>query len=78
MDRVVMHVRGLEYEHSRVGLARQLTHFPGVARVEVDRAFGTAAIVYDTGLLDERAVVHLIAACGYNCAEGAYCAGTTA
>ena len=75
MSRVVMHVQGLEFEHSRVGLARQLGRARGVAEVEVDPTAGTATVLYDDAVLDERAIVHRIAQCGYNCAQGAYCAG---
>ena len=70
MSSVMMHVDGLEFEHTRVGLARQLEQFTGIARVEVDPAAGTATVVYDdTRLGGPAAVAHLIAECGYQCVE---------
>ena len=63
--RVTVPVYGLYYEHSNVGLARQLRGTAGIIDVVVDPQAGTATITFDGNLLTVRAVEYLINECGY-------------
>jgi hypothetical protein len=57
----------LGFEHSSIGLARQLQIRAGISRVEVDPRADRASITYDETRLTASQVARLIAECGYEC-----------
>jgi hypothetical protein len=67
MRRAIAEVDGMVFEHSPVGLARQLRGRVGIGRVQVDGAAGRAAIEYDPARVGVRELPRLIAECGYVC-----------
>ena len=65
MNHVTTEIERLGFEHSCVGIARQLTHRPGIQRVDVDERTNHATITYDDTRLTASDVRHLIAEVGY-------------
>ena len=65
MNHVTTEIERLGFEHSCVGLARQLGHRAGIQRVDVDERTNRATITYDDARLTPSHVRHLIAECGY-------------
>lgn len=65
MNRVTTEIERLGFEHSCVGLARQLGCRAGIHRVDVDERANCATITYDDTCLTASHVRHLIAECGY-------------
>ena len=57
----------LGFEHSSVGLGRQLRVRAGISGVEVDPRADRASISYDETRLTASQVERLIAECGYEC-----------
>lgn len=67
MTRRTFHVRDLQYEHSMVGLGRQLKRRHGIQNVKTDADSDTATITYDASCWSDRDIERLIAECGYVC-----------
>jgi copper chaperone CopZ len=65
MSRVTTEIERLGFEHSCVGLARQLTRRPGIQRVDVDERTSRATITYDDTRLTASDVTYFIAEAGY-------------
>lgn len=65
MNRVMTEIERLGFEHSCVGLARQLGTRAGIERVDVDERTNRAIITYDETCLTASRVRDLIAECGY-------------
>lgn len=65
MNRLTAEIERLGFEHSRVGLARQLEHRAGIQAVDVDERTSRATITYDDTRLSASDVRHLIAEVGY-------------
>ena len=65
MNRVTTEIERLGFEHSCVGLARQLGHRRGIQRVDVDERTSRATITYDDTRLTASDVTYLIAEAGY-------------
>jgi hypothetical protein len=65
MKDMIAEVEGLVFEHSQVGLARQLTHRSGIEGVDVNSRAGTARIHYNQGRITPDDIRRLIAECGY-------------
>lgn len=65
MHRVTTEIERLGFEHSCVGLARQLGGRAGIQNVHVDEQTNRATITYDDTRLSASYVRHLIAECGY-------------
>lgn len=65
MNRVTTEIERLGFEHSCVGLARQLGHRRGIQRVDVDERTSCATISYDDTRLTASDVTYLIAEAGY-------------
>ena len=65
MRRVTAEIERLTFEHSCVGLARQLRCRPGITQVEVDTHAERATITYDDTRLSTSQLERLIAECGY-------------
>jgi hypothetical protein len=65
MNRVTTEIERLGFEHSCVGLARQLGHRAGIQGVDVDERTNRATITYDDTRLTASHVRYLIAECGY-------------
>jgi hypothetical protein len=70
VTRRTFHVDDLRYEHSMVGLGRQLRRRHGIQDVTTDPGSSTATITFDASCWSERDIGRLIAECGYVC-EGA-------
>lgn len=68
MQRMRCHVDHLWFEHSGVGLRRQLSPFTGIEAVSVDPAAGAVIIEFDESRLDPVGIRRLISSCGYECA----------
>lgn len=60
-------VEHLDFEHTILGLGRQLAQCPGVAHVNIDRAAGLVAIDYDDRALSSSCLERTIRDCGYDC-----------
>ena len=71
MARTRCHVEHLWFEHSGVGLQRQLTSFGGIESVVVDPLAEAVTVEFDESRLDAAAVRRLISICGYECAPAA-------
>lgn len=71
MRRVTAEIERLTFEHSCVGLARQLERRPGITQVEVDTRADRATITYDDTRLSVSELERLIAECGYECLHSA-------
>ena len=67
MQRITAEIDRLGFEHSSIGLARQLRMRSGISRVEVDQRTDRAAITYDETRLTASQVERLIGECGYEC-----------
>lgn len=67
MERMRCHVDHLWFEHSEVGLRRQLSPFRGIESVVVDPAAGAVTIEFDASRLDAAGIRRLISSCGYEC-----------
>ena len=67
MRRITAECDRLGFEHSSIGLARQLATRAGISRVEVDPSADRASITYDESKLTASQVERLIAECGYEC-----------
>lgn len=65
MNRVTTEIERLGFEHSCVGLARQLTRRAGIQGVDVDERTSRATITYDDTRLTASDVRYLIAEAGY-------------
>lgn len=65
MNRVTTEIERLGFEHSCVGLARQLGGRAGIQSVDVDERTNRATITYDDARLTASHVRHLITECGY-------------
>ena len=65
MNRVTTEIERLGFEHSCIGLARQLGRRAGIQRVDVDERTNRATITYDDARLTPSRVRDLIAECGY-------------
>lgn len=61
------HVDHLRFEHSDLGLERQLAQFPGVIRVAVDAQSGLVAIDFDDRRVTKARLERTICDCGYDC-----------
>lgn len=61
------HVEDLRYEHSMVGLGRQLQRSRGIEGVTTDPGSDTATITFDAACWSDRDIERLIAECGYVC-----------
>ena len=70
MRREIVAVDDMQYEHSDVGLERQLSRFPGVVRVDIDPRAGFADITYEESQVTSHRLHDLIAQCGYNLPRG--------
>lgn len=68
MERMRCHVDHLWFEHSDVGLRRQLTPLGGIESVIVDPEAGAVTVEFDASRLDEAKIRRLISSCGYQCA----------
>ena len=66
MRREIVAVDDMQYEHSDVGLERQLSRFPGVVRVDIHPRAGFADITYEESRITSRGLHDLIAQCGYS------------
>jgi copper chaperone CopZ len=67
MRRITAEIERLTFEHSCVGLARQLQRRPGITQVEVDTRADRATITYDDTRLSVSQLERLIGECGYEC-----------
>ena len=67
MRRVTAEIERLTFEHSCVGLARQLERRSGITHVEVDTRAERATITYDDTRLSVAQLERLIGECGYEC-----------
>ena len=67
MRRITAEFDRLGFEHSPIGLARQLRIRAGISGVEVDPRANRASITYDESKLTASQVARLIAECGYEC-----------
>ena len=54
MNHVTTEIEGLDFEHSCVGLARQLERRAGIQRVDVDERTNRVVITYDDTRLSAR------------------------
>lgn len=61
------HVDHLHFEHSTMGLGRQLAQCPGVIRVDADRSTGIVAIDFDDHTVSAARLERMICDCGYEC-----------
>ena len=61
------HVEHLRYEHSDVGLRKQLRRMPGIHDVVTDPIAGSATITFDASCCGPREVERMIEECGYRC-----------
>ena len=61
------YVDHLLFEHSDLGLARQLAQFPGVLRVAVNAQSGLVAIDFDDRRVTKARLERTICDCGYDC-----------
>ncbi len=68
MERTRCHVEHLWFEHSDVGLRRQLGSCGGIESVDVDPLAEAVTVEFDESRLDAAAVRRLISSCGYECA----------
>lgn len=68
MERTRCHVEHLWFEHSDVGLQRQLASCGGIESVVVDSLAEAVTVEFDESVLDAAAVRRLISSCGYECA----------
>lgn len=68
MERMRCRVDHLWFEHSDVGLRRQLTPVGGIESVVVDPGAGAVTIEFDASRLDPVGIRRLISSCGYECA----------
>jgi copper chaperone CopZ len=55
------------FEHSVLGLARQLAVVPGVRRVDLDIPAGLANIEFDADTMTPQRLERAISDCGYDC-----------
>lgn len=67
MDRLCFRVSSLLFEHSPVGLRRQLEHRDGIQGVLADPRTSTATVTFDPDRLARDDVERLISECGYEC-----------
>ena len=67
MTRRAFHVEDLRYEHSMVGLRRQLHRCSGIQDVATDPGAGTATITFDADHWNAGDIERLITECGYVC-----------
>ena len=67
MDRLSFVVGPLLFEHSPVGLRRQLEHRNGIQGVLADPRTSTATVTFDPDRLAREDVEQLISECGYEC-----------
>ncbi len=66
MKRLITHIDSDMFEHSAVGLERQLTRRRGIDHVEVDRKAHTVIVDFDDARVKRADVRRLIAECGYH------------
>lgn len=71
MNRVTTEIERLGFEHSCVGLARQLGRRAGIQSVDVDERTNRATVTYDDTRLTPSQVRQLIAQCGYEVRDAA-------
>jgi copper chaperone CopZ len=65
MKRAAIRIEQVVFEHSRVGLAAQLSRVDGVTAVDVDATAHCARITYDDACLTVNDLRRLVDACGY-------------
>lgn len=73
MTRKEFHVKDLRYEHTMVGLRRQLQRCPGIHNVATEPGRSMATITFDASRWSAGGIEHLIGECGYVC----HCQGDT-
>ena len=66
MKRIVTPLDAIMVESSAVGLARQLSHRPGIERVTVNPRTQTVAVDFDETRVQPSDVGRYIAECGYH------------
>jgi hypothetical protein len=67
VTRRTFYVDDLRYEHSMVGLRRQLRRRHGIQDVTTDPGGNTATISFDASCWSDRDIERMIAECGYVC-----------
>jgi Cu2+-exporting ATPase len=67
MRTIIIEVGGLVSALSARGVEKQVARIPGVERVEVNYAAGSATVVYDETRLDLKTLKARVQECGYHC-----------